>query len=304
MFTNKRLQLIKRIPLKAVLELDAKTILGEGATWHPTEQKLYWVDIEGMALHIYDPVTKINRTLPTGSRTGCVVPVECGGAIVALEKGLHSINTTSARLDFLINPLEEGIRFNDGKCDPSGRFWVGSMALDQREGAAALYRFDKDQTIHKMLDNVTISNGIAWSADKKHMYFVDSPTNCIFVFDYDDASGNISNRRTLVHIPADEGSPDGMTIDANGNLWTALWGGNAVACWHGGTGKMIEKIEVPAPHVSCCTFGGADLQTLYITTAREGMSEEQLEKYPHSGGLFSVQPNVKGVPATLYKGKL
>ena len=291
--------------LKAVLVLDEKTILGEGSIWHPTENKLYWIDIEGKILHIYDPVLKVDKQLKVGSRVGTVVPVQSGGALLALQNGIHKIDTKTGKLTFLTNPLiDSNIRFNDGKCDPSGRFWVGTMALDSRKKGGVLYRFDKDKTVHLMLDSVSISNGIVWTADKKTMYYNDTPTGTIQAFDYDDTNGNITNRRVAVKIPNGIGAPDGMTIDVEGNLWVALWGGGIVGKFNPLTGELLQKIKVPAPNVSSCAFGGKNLDILFITTARQWMNEEQLKKFPLSGGLFSVKPGVRGVRAEFYKGKL
>ena len=289
--------------MKASLLLDAKATLAEGPFWHPEEQLLYWVDIEQGYLHIYNPETKEDRLLPTGTRIGEVVPVKGDGAIVALQNGLHKIDTQTGALEFITNPLAEDIRFNDGRCDPSGRFWIGSMALDERNGAAALYRFDKDKSIHLMLDNVSISNGIVWTSDKKKMYYVDSPTKQITEFDYDDITGEISNRRVAVDIKID-GFPDGMIIDNEDKLWTALWGGCAVARWDPETSELLQKIEVDALHVSACTFGGKNLNTLYITTARKGLNAAQLEEYPLSGSLFAIDLDIKGVPTEYYQGCL
>ena len=141
---------------------------------------MYWIDIEGKILHIYDPVLKEDKQLKVGSRVGTVVPVQSGGALLALQNGIQKIDTKTGKLTFLTNPLiDSNIRFNDGKCDPSGRFWVGTMALDSRKKGGVLYRFDKDKTVHLMLDSVTISNGIVWTADKKTMYYNDTPTGTI-----------------------------------------------------------------------------------------------------------------------------
>ena len=167
--------------LHAELLLDAKAMLGEGSIWHPKENKLYWIDIEGKSLHIYDPDTKEDKQFPLGSRVGTVVPVQNGGALVALQSGIQEIDTKTGKLTFITNPLPDpiNIRFNDGKCDPSGRFWVGTMALDSRKKGAVLYRMDKDKSIHQMLDSVTISNGIVWTADKKTMYYNDTQTGTV-----------------------------------------------------------------------------------------------------------------------------
>lgn len=289
---------------EARLVLDAKSMLGEGAIWHPTENKLYWVDIEGKALHTYDPVSGKDTSIPVGHRIGTVVPVKGGGALVALQNGIHKADLKTGKLSFIVNPLpDSNLRFNDGKCDPSGRFWVGSLALDSRRRGASLYRMDVDGSIQEMLDSVSISNGIVWSLDQKTMYYNDTPTMTIQAFDYDRKTGNISNRRIAVKIPRGSGSPDGMTIDAEGKLWVALWGGNCVARFDPVTGELLRRIILPAPNVSSCAFGGKNLETLYITTARAWVSPEKLNEFPLSGGLFAVEPGVRGVKAEFYKEK-
>ncbi|WP_114779315.1 SMP-30/gluconolactonase/LRE family protein [Botryobacter ruber] len=288
-------------PSEATLVLDAKATLGEGAIWHPEEKKLYWVDIEGKALHIFDPATNQDKQFPTSARIGTVVPVAGGCALVALQNGIHKMDTETGELTFITNPLQEpDIRFNDGKCDPAGRFWVGTIALDAREGAAVLYRMRRDQSMQQMLDGVTNSNGICWSLDAKTMYYIDTPTLAVDAFDFDNISGKLSNRRTIIHIPKGEGQPDGMTIDAEGKLWVALHGGGAVTRWDPETGKLLQKVTVPAPNTTSCAFGGENLEVLYITTAREGLNEQELNQYPQSGGLFAVKPGVQGIPADFF----
>jgi sugar lactone lactonase YvrE len=291
--------------LNAELVLDAKTTLGEGSIWQPVENKLYWIDIEGKALHIYDPVAKTDKQFPVGARFGTVVPIKGGGALVALQNGIFKMDTKTGKLTFLLNPLgDTSLRFNDGKCDPSGRFWVGTLALDRRRKGAVLYRYDKDKSLHLMLDSVSISNGIVWTADKKTMYYNDTPTGTIQGFDYDDETGAITNRRVVVRIPKGMGGPDGMTIDADNNLWVALWGGGVVGKFNPLTSELLQKVVVPAPNVSSCAFGGKNLDILYITTARAWVSEEKLKQFPLSGGLFCVKPGVRGVPTEFYNGKL
>ena len=290
----------------AELVLDARAALGEGAIWHPAEKKLYWVDIEAAELHIYNPATGKDKVLPTGEKPGTVVPIEGGGVLLAAQNSIYSMDTGTGELSLVTKPLHDPLlRFNDGKADPSGRFWVGTMAYDTREGAAALYRMDKDKRFHQVADNVTISNGLVWSADRKTMYYIDSPTLAVQAFDYDDASGEISNGRVVIRVPeAVGGSPDGMAIDTEGMLWIALWGAAAVVRCNPATGETLQRVEVPALQVTSVAFGGENLDMLYITTARTGLSPEQLEKYPGSGGLFAAKPGVRGVPAEFYKGEL
>ncbi|MXV50155.1 SMP-30/gluconolactonase/LRE family protein [Pedobacter sp. HMF7647] len=278
------------------LIVDAKAKLGEGSVWDNESNKLYWIDIEGRKFHIYDPATRQDKAFSVGERPGTVVPAGKGKALIALQSGIHSIDVKTGALAFITDPIKNpNIRFNDGKCDPSGRFWVGTMHLQYVKGAAVLFRFDPDHSVHTMLTDVTISNGIVWSPDKRTMYYVDTPTGKVDAFDFDNKTGEISNRRTVINVPSELGSPDGMTIDSEGKLWTALWGGSAVARWDPASGKLLQKIGVPAANVSSCAFGDKDFKTLYITTAQD-------DKHPLSGGLFAARLAIKGVRAEKYKG--
>ncbi len=282
------------------LILDVKAQLGEGAFWHPEQQKLFWVDIEGKLVHVYDPATGEDIGHPVGQRVGTVVPDDKNGAVVALENGIYYLNLLTDSLTFLAKPAEHlaGVRFNDGKCDPSGRLWVGSMHLEGKKDAALLYRMDPDYRTEAVFAPVTVSNGIVWSLDKKIMYYVDTPTLTVKAFDYDDATGAISNPRVVVQVSDTLGYPDGMTIDAEGKLWVAHWGGSAVIRWDPETGAMMERIRIPAPNTTSCAFGGDDLSTLYITSASVGL--ENPADYPLSGGVFAVKSGVKGVKSTLF----
>jgi sugar lactone lactonase YvrE len=287
---------------QATLLLDAQAALGEGPIWHPGEQKLYWVDIEGRKLHILDPQTLDNQTIETGQRIGTVVPAVSGGAVVALQNGVHMVNTQDGTLTLLANPLEGlgEVRLNDGKADPAGRLWVGSMRMDGTSEQAALYRIEPSGESALMLGGVTISNGIVWTKDQKTMYYIDTPTRKVRAFDYDKTTGGISNERVAVEIPQEMGSPDGMAIDENDHIWIGMWGGFAITHWNPATGELLGKVEVPAQNVTACAFGGEDFSTLYITTARIGTKPEVLEQYPHCGSVFVVKPGVKGVPSHFF----
>ncbi|HEX8504679.1 MAG TPA: SMP-30/gluconolactonase/LRE family protein [Hymenobacter sp.] len=282
--------------------LHAQAALGEGSLWNPQTKELYWVDIEGRALHIFDPATGQDRRLPTGKRVSTAVPMHDGHVLVALQNGLHRLDPTSGALSRLADPITDAhLRFNDGKCDPAGRFWVGTYDLQPRQHSGTLYRYDPDGRTHVMRRRVTNSNGLAWSADRRTMYYVDTPTLAVQAFDYDDATGDIANPRVVVTIPEDAGGePDGMTIDAEGKLWVALFGAGAVHRYDPATGALLQKVNVPAPNTSSCAFGGPDLKTLYITTARTGLTAQQLQEFPLSGNLFASEPGVAGVPAYFF----
>jgi len=224
--------------------------------------------------------------------------------MVALRRGLGSLDLATGNIEIFANPEADkpANRFNDGKCDPAGRFWAGTLGP---RGEAALYRLDVDHSLHTMVTGVSTSNGLVWSADAKLFYYIDTPTGRVDAFDYDLGTGNISNRRPAV-VPdsALPGRPDGMTIDADGMLWVAFWGGAAVIRYDPKTGKMLEKAAVPgAKHSSSCAFGGKDLQTLFITSAKAGVKPDQLAEQPNAGHLFAVRiANTRGVPALEYRG--
>jgi len=292
----------KRINI-ASLEYKIQASLGEGAIWNYKTQELYWIDIEGKQLNIYNPKSKINKILNTESRIGTVVPFTKDEALVALENGVHKINLQTGKSNLFTNMEIQlpNSRLNDGKCDPSGRFWVGSMHLKQETGKANLYTITSENILQKKIDSVTISNGIVWTSDKKTMYYIDTPTSTIKEFDYNNETGEISNGKIAVKIPIKLGFPDGMTIDEENMLWVGMWNGNAVIRFNPKTGKVISKVEVPAHNITSCAFGGENLEMLYITSARVDMTEEELIKYPLAGSLFKVNPGVKGVKSNFYK---
>lgn len=290
---------------KVELIIDSKSELGEGALWNFNTGELLWINIEKKILNFYRPATGNNKEMYTGQKIGTVVPAESGNVVVALKNGIYSLDTETGTKKLIVNP-EENIadnRFNDGKCDPAGRFWAGTMSTKGEKEKGALYRLDPDSTVHKMIENVSISNGIAWSPDHSKMYYIDTPTQKVMKYDYNNKTGEISNPEVAVEISKEMGSPDGMTMDENGNIWVALWGGAAVACWNPENGKLIEKVGVPAKNVTSCAFGGKDLSTLYITTARIATTDQELQKYPVAGGVFAYKPGVKGVQAYFFNNK-
>jgi sugar lactone lactonase YvrE len=289
--------------LKAELLLDTKSDLGEGAIWHPKEKKLYWVDINQGFLHLFDPATGKNETIECGQKVSTVVPTTKGNALLALHDGIYRYNFADKKLEQIQPNPEKSTtnnRFNDGKCDPAGRFWVGTIGPNN---SAALYRMDADNSIHIMKREVGTSNGIVWSLDKKKMYYIDSNTGKVVEYEYDNRTGAISNPRDAIIIPGAMGGPDGSTIDSEGMIWVAHWGGSCVARWNPKTGELLCKVEIPAKHVTSCAFGGENLDILYITTARENLSEKDLQEYPLNGGLFFVKPGVKGIKANFFVEK-
>ena len=280
-----------------------KAKLGEGAFWDNRDQRLFWVDIIGLKVHIYDPETRINKSFPTPSMVGTVVPGNNDKAVIALVDGIYILNTLDGEIS-LLSDVEADMtynRFNDGKCDPNGNLWVGSMHFDQSLPKANLYKVDGKGNAVKMLDSITISNGIVWTKDSRTMYYIDTPTGQIRAYDFDADNSSISNERIAVEVPVGLGFPDGMTIDEEDKLWVGLWNGNAVARFDPVSGKLMSKIEVPAHNVTSCSFGGSDFETLYITTSSLDMTEEEQARYPLAGSLFEVKPGVKGVAGNFFR---
>jgi sugar lactone lactonase YvrE len=291
--------------MEAELVLDAKAELGEGALWHAG--KLLWVDIIHGEVHVFDPATGRDRFVTVGQMVGTVVPRARGGAMVAVQAGFATLDLDTGALGLVSHPEAHlpANRFNDGKCDPAGRFWAGTMSLTGdpwTEAAGTLYSLDAAGRATARLGQVYISNGIAWSADAKTMYFVDTVKPIIEAFDFDLDTGDISNRRTVVHFPSGAGAPDGMTIDADGNLWVAMWGGWKVLGYNPNTGEPVGAIDLPAANVTSCAFGGPNLDELYITSAWAGLSAEDRAQQPQAGGVFVARPGVRGVPAFAYAG--
>ncbi len=279
------------------LVLNAQATLGEGPFWDVRHQVLYWVDIFEYKLHVFNPATNTDRSFGIGQYVGAVVPRQRGGVLLALHHGFATFDLDTEELTILADPeahLPQN-RFNDGKCDPAGRFWAGTLAIDLTLGAGSLYCLDTDYSVRRMLDKLGISNGIVWSLDHKTMYFIDTTTHAIAGFDYDLASGDIANRREVIQVPEEMGLPDGMTIDSEGMLWVGLWGRSLVARWDPSNARLLRTIQVPTTQVTACAFGGPDLDHLYITTARYGLSEQALRSQAHAGGLFRARPGVRGV---------
>jgi sugar lactone lactonase YvrE len=246
--------------MQAEILIDAPAKLGEGPRWDAARGRLLWVDIEPGELHVWDGAAD-QRTL-CGARVGAAAPTDGGEILVALADRLAFVSEDGGIRDAHRFPHSAELRMNDGTCDAQGRFWVGSMRLDEQGWDGALYRYDGRELL-TMVDGVGLSNGIDWSPDRSLMYYVDSLTQRIDVFDYD---GEIANRRPFVEIDPADGVPDGLMVDDEGGIWLALWGGHAVRRY-GPEGRLEAELELPAANVTACCFGGADGRTLFITTA-------------------------------------
>ncbi|PEX86823.1 SMP-30/gluconolactonase/LRE family protein [Bacillus cereus] len=285
------------------LIIDAKSSLSEGPCWDEKKQILYWVDIIEKKLCLFDPIKNTNRLITFDQQIGCVVPYIDDVVLLAMERGFYSLNLNTEKLTHIYDPephlLEN--RFNDGKCDPAGRFWAGTTDLYGIHAAGSLYCLHNNFTVDKKVVGVNTSNGIAWSPDHAFLYFIDTPTKKVVRFEYDIHTGEIRNPIDVIIFSENDGLPDGMTIDEEGCLWIAHWGGSKVTRWNPMTGKQLLSIPIPALYVTSCTFGGSDLTDLYITTARTRMTDEELKQYPHAGGIFRIQTNVKGCPTYSFR---
>jgi sugar lactone lactonase YvrE len=268
---------------------DHRCLLGEGPVWDARRSSLFWVDILRGEIHEYRPADGYSHTISVGEYVGAVAPYRDGRLMAALKSGIVLIDPDTGEREAVGHPEAHlpGNRYNDGKCDPAGRFWVGSMSLQEEPGAGSLYMIDHDRSITRQLEGVTISNGLAWSNDHRTMYYIDTPTFEVAAFDYDIATGSISNRRVAIRIPETDGYPDGMTTDREGCLWIAHWDGWQVTRWDPHTGRKIHHIPMPAARVTSCAFGGDTGNDLYITSARTGLSEEELGRMRGAGGVFA-----------------
>lgn len=285
------------VPVEVVVRADAE--LGEGPVWDAPSGRLGWVDILGQRIHLTDTRTGHTESIEVPSAIGAIAPRAAGGFVAALEDGFWVIGEGSVRRIATVPEAGADLRFNDGKCDPRGRFWAGTMAYDEAVGAGSLYRLDARGNATRVLAGVTISNGLAWSADAATMYYIDSPTQRIDAFSYAAETGEIRDRRPVVHIPSELGSPDGMTIDADGGLWVALWGGGAI---HRYVGARLDRvIPMPVSQPTSCAFGGPHLDELYVTSAWKGLSADARRAEPLAGALFRVRPGVRGVSPSVYR---
>jgi len=283
--------------------VDAKAIIGEGPVWDERNNCLYWVDIAGCLIHRYDPDTGRNEQCTLAKMVGAIALRQDGSLIAALADCLATVDFASGAVTEIWKAVtEDGNRFNDGKCDPDGRFWAGTMSLTGRQGTGSLYCMDRNLAVHKVLSGISISNGLAWSSDKKYVYYIDSPTKEIWRFDYDPAQAILGNKQTVIRIAPGEGLPDGMTIDRQDRLWVAQWGGSRVCCYDPVNGSKVSEIFFPVEQVSSCAFGGPDLKDLYVTTARNTLSDEALRRQPEAGALYRVRTDASGFISDRFGG--
>jgi len=283
----------------------AQAEVGEGPLWDVGEQVLWWVDILSHRVHRFDPVRNDAQSFDVGQQVGTLVCRGQGGLMLAMEDGFASFDPATNTLELISDPEADQPenRFNDGKCDPAGRFWAGTMNLnDAAARTGALYSLDANHQVTRHFSNVAISNGIVWTSDANTMYYIDTLDRGIDAFDYDLEQGAISKRRTVIEVPEELGGPDGMAIDAEDMLWVAMFGGGCVVRYDPRSAAELARVEVPASNVTACAFGGTDLDQLYITTARVGLDPPELALQPAAGDLFVAATGVAGVASPKYAG--
>ncbi|RKP54092.1 SMP-30/gluconolactonase/LRE family protein [Cohnella endophytica] len=291
---------MKREP--ALIEGTIST-LGEGPVWLKDENIYYWVDIIEKQIRFYNPRTGDQDLIQLDRMIGAAVPADDGRFVCAMQDGFYFLDRNTKQLAKIVDPESElpDNRFNDGKCDSSGRFWAGTMSVKGENAAGAFYCLEKDGTVRKIFTDISCSNGVGWSPDDQAMYYIDTGTHEVHRMDYEASSGKLGHRKAIVTIPKDQGVPDGMCVDAEGMIWVAHWGGYCITRWNPSTGEQLEKIELPVSQVTSCCFGGEQLDELFITSAREGLSEEQLSKEPLAGSCFKYKPGVRGLQVHGYR---
>jgi sugar lactone lactonase YvrE len=284
--------------MRVELLYDIRATLGEGPVWDARTQTLYWIDILHKRVYANaDVLLELDETV------GCLAPRKSGGIVFTKRFSFWTFETDSSQLTPLATLIMEPAhnRFNDGKCDPRGRFLAGTMDMGETDPNGSLYSFD-GKTISKLLGKVTISNGMTWSPDYKTFYHIDTPARTIRAFDYDLETGTITSPREAVSIPEPFGWPDGMTSDLQGNLWVAMWGGAQITKWNPDTGQLLERIPLPAKNVSSCVFGGTGGNDLFVTSARVGLDEAALSEYPLTGAVFRIATKTEGMPVFEFAG--
>jgi sugar lactone lactonase YvrE len=279
---------------------DAEQI-GEHPLWDDRADRVVWVDVTAGLVHRLD-MQGGHDAIEVGAPLGAAALREGGGMVVARGDGVAFLGPDGAadRAEIPF-PHAANVRFNDGACDPAGRFLIGTCSTDGSEGQGALYTVSPDGAVEELLSGVTESNGLAWSLDGRTLYYVDSGEPCLRAYPYDPGSGRLGDRRDLVVFADADGIPDGLVADADGAVWVAMWGGACVRRYSP-AGDLLERIDTPASQPSCAAFGAPGLDHLYVSTAWEGMSAEEREREPIAGSLLVCRPGVRGLPAARFAG--
>jgi sugar lactone lactonase YvrE len=277
---------------------NGNAVLGEGPVWDVTEQALFWVDIKAHVIHRLDPRDGSTQSWTAPGQVGCVALDGEGNFIAALQEGIFRINRADSAYGLLVDP-ESALptnRFNDGKVDPLGRLWAGTMRDDETwttEGS--LYVLDHAGSCERRLSGLRCPNGLGWSPDGGTMYVTDSMIGTIWAFDFDVAAGTLGTQRVFAQWPMSEGVPDGLAVDAAGDVWSVVWDGGEIRRF-AASGHLVQVVQLPVKRPTSCAFGGPGLDTLYVTSASIGLSNPT----KHDGGLFAFKPGVNGLPLTRY----
>ncbi|MEN3282055.1 MAG: hypothetical protein V7607_3195 [Solirubrobacteraceae bacterium] len=290
--------------------------LGESPVWDDRRGCLWWVDIKRGVVHRHEAErpddgpgdasaahrrATVNASRQLGEEVGAVALRERGGLVLVVRSGVLVLDDLAGPPRRLADLAAASVRFNDAKCDPAGRLWAGTLADDGRAGGGRLYRVEPDGWAEVALEGVTVSNGLDWSPDGRTLYYVDSATQRVDAIAFDPQTGSLGERRTLITIPLGEGIPDGLTVDADGFLWLALFGGGAVLriAPHG---SCERTVRVPVSHPTSCAFGGPDLTDLYITSAAKDLSPAERSEQPHAGAVLRMRTGVRGREANRFAG--
>lgn len=290
------------IELNIVVE--HKSLLGECPIWNAKRKVITWVDILNGNIHEYSTVQQTFRTIPVYQKIGSLAICQNARYVAALQHGFAFVNMFDGEIKMITDPENHlpNNRFNEGKCDPAGRFWAGTMSLSEDANAGSVYFLGSDLSVTKTIEKVSISNGMAWSMDHRVFYYIDTPTFDVVAFDYDVNTGDINNRRTVINIPEKDGYPDGMAIDAEGMLWIAHWDGWQITRWNPKNGEQLSNFALPVSKVTSCAFGGDNMDDLYITSAKVGLTDEELEQQPLAGSLFVIKNcGFKGIETFEFK---
>lgn len=283
--------------------LAVRALLGESPVWCDIDRVLYWVDIKQPAIHRFDPATGACQTWPMPEDIGSLALRNSGGAVAALRSGFAAVDFCTGEVHKLASvDLETpDMRFNDGRCDRSGRFWAGTLHENRHPGTAALYRLDPGGQCSEVIGGLTVSNGLAWSPDNRTMYFADSWTKTIFRCDFDLDTGTPHNQRIFAEVPTESGVPDGATVDSEGFLWSANFDGGCITRY-APDGRVDRVITLPVQRPTSCTFGGEDLSILYVTSASLNLTEAQWATAPLAGSIFAIDTGFKGLPEPRFAG--
>ncbi|HEV2149594.1 MAG TPA: SMP-30/gluconolactonase/LRE family protein [Longimicrobiaceae bacterium] len=288
------------VPLRNALSARAR--LAEGPSWDAEAGVLWWVDIHNHRVHRLDPGSSEDTVYEVGEPVGCAHPTADGRVVLGLRRDVSLLDPGTGELERLATVLPErpGLRINDGKCDARGRLWVGS--LSKEEGGAALFRVDPDGSVREVVGGLTMSNGLGWSPDGGVFYLTDSGAKTIYAYDFDPDAGALSRRRVFADLSGGDPTPDGLTVDAEGCVWSAQFDGGCLVRFAPDGGELL-RVRLPVPRPTSCAFGGSGGDDLYVTTASVGMSEDEVEDAVESGDLFVLRPGVSGPPSSRFGGQ-